>query len=130
MKKIILFSLLILFCLPVITSAQDNKSTKDPVGKWIYEGPAAPEGYTSGKLEFSVADKKYNAIWTFIGNEENKYSSENIKFRNDSLVFNVNVDGEDVAVALKIEENSKMTGKAIYSGGEVPMTLTRELKKE
>jgi len=71
MKKIILFSLLILFCLPVITSAQTNKSTKDPVGKWIYEGPAAPEGYTSGKLEFSVADKKYSAIWTFIGNEEN-----------------------------------------------------------
>lgn len=130
MKKIIVFSLLILFCLPVIISAQDNKSTKDPVGKWLYEGPAAPEGYTSGKLEFSVADKKYNAIWTFTGSEENKYPSDNIKFRNDSLVFNVNVNGEDVAVALKIEENSKMTGKAIYSGGEVPMTLTREMKKE
>jgi hypothetical protein len=130
MKKIISFSLLLLCCLPVITSAQTNKSTKDPVGRWIYEGPSAPEGYTSGKLEFSVTDKKYSAIWTFMGNEENKYSSENIKFRNDSLVFNVYVDGEDVAVALKFDEKSKMTGKAIYSGGEVPMTLTREIKKE
>jgi hypothetical protein len=113
-----------------MTSAQAGKSKKDPVGKWIYEGPTAPEGYTSGKMEFSLTDKKYNAIWTFAGNEENKYPSENIKFSNDSLIFNVMVDGEDVAVALKIEEKSKMTGKAIYSGGEVQMTLTREAKKE
>lgn len=130
MKKIGLYLLLLLFCIPVITAAQDGRSKKDPIGKWIYEGPSAPEGYTYGKMEFSVADKKFNATWTFAGNEENKYSSDNIKFKNDTLSFNVYVDGEDVAVTLKLEDKSKMTGKAIYSGGEVPMTLIREVKKD
>jgi hypothetical protein len=113
-----------------MTSAQTNKVKKEPVGRWNYDGPAAPEGYTWGTLEFSFAEKKYSAAWTFNGNEENIYLSDNIKFRNDTLVFNINVDGEDVAVTLKFDEESKMSGLAVYSGGEVPMTLTREKKKE
>ena len=130
MKKIASFSLLLMFCLSVMVSAQSKKSKKDLPGKWIYEGPMAPQGYTSGKLEFTSVNKKYNVVWTFAGREDSNYSSENINFRNDSIFFNVNVDGEDVAVSLKFQEKSKMTGKAIYSGGEVPLTLTREAKKK
>jgi hypothetical protein len=43
------------------------------------------------------------------------------------VTFVVIVEGNEVAVSLKAENNAKMTGKAIYSEGEIPLTLTKDV---
>jgi hypothetical protein len=127
MKKVILLVLSLVLSLPVVT-AQNNQVKKDPVGKWKFEAPYAPEGYTSGTIEVGLADKKYSVAMYFTSNET-KYSGEMVRYENDTLTFNVLVEGNDVVVTLKLEDLTKMAGKAVYSEGEVPLTLTKVVDK-
>lgn len=128
MKKVILFVLFIVFSLPVVT-AQNNQKKKDPVGKWKFEAPYAPEGYTSGIIEVGFAEKKYSASMMFSGGEY-KLTGEKVKIENDTISFSVFIEGQGVAVKLKMEDSSKMLGKAVYSEGEVPLTLTKYVDVE
>jgi hypothetical protein len=54
-----------------------------------------------------------------------KLPGEQVKAANDSVFFNIYLEGQDIKVMLKLESESKMTGKAVYSEGEVPLTLTK-----
>jgi hypothetical protein len=123
MKKAILSVLLAAFCLPLLT-AQNNQVKKNPVGTWKFEAPYAPEGYTSGKIVIGLAEQKYSAAMTFTGNE-NKLTGEKVKVEKDTVAFSVFIESEDVKVMLKMESETKMSGKAVYSGGEVEITLTK-----
>jgi hypothetical protein len=123
MKKAILSVLLAAFCLPLLT-AQNNQVKKNPVGTWKFEAPYAPEEYTSGKIVIGLAEQKYSAAMTFTGNE-NKLTGEKVKVENDTVAFSVFIESEDVKVMLKMESETKMSGKAVYSGGEVEITLTK-----
>ena len=40
------------------------------------------------------------------------------------------MEGQDIKVMLKIENETKMSGKAVYSEGEVPLTLTKVVTVE
>jgi S-adenosylmethionine:tRNA-ribosyltransferase-isomerase (queuine synthetase) len=128
MKSTVLFILFFIFSLS-LASAQAKKGKKDLVGKWIFEAPLAPEGYTSGIIEVGLAEKKYSTTMMFTGNEE-KLSGDKVKFEKDTLKFNVYIGDENVSVKLKFDDKTKMSGKAVYSEGEVPLTLTRETKKK
>ena len=128
MKKVILFFLFIVFSLPDV-NAQNNQVDKNPVGTWKFEAPYAPEGFTAGTIEVVYADKKYSATMAFTGNE-NKFAGDKIKFENDTLYFNVYIEGQNVAVSMAHVDETKMAGKAVYSEGVVPLSLTREMKKE
>jgi hypothetical protein len=123
MKKAILSVLLAAFCLPLLT-AQNNQVKKNPVGTWKFEAPYAPEGYTSGKIVIGLAEQKYSAAMTFTGNE-NKLTGEKVKVEKDTVAFSVFIESEDVKVMLKMENETKMSGKAVYSAGEVEITLTK-----
>jgi hypothetical protein len=126
MKKLIPFAMLIIFSISV-ASAQTAKVKKDPVGEWKFEAPYAPEEYTSGIVSVSFAEKKYSSTMSFTGSDY-KLPCENVKFENDTLSLVVYVEGENVAITLKMEDNAKMSGKAVYSGGEIPLTLARVIK--
>jgi hypothetical protein len=60
---------------------------------------------------------------------EYKLNGEKVKIENDTISFSVFIEDQDVAVKLKMENSSKMSGKAVYTEGEVPLALTREMKK-
>jgi len=128
MKKPLILTLLIVFSLHVLT-AQGTRIKKDPVGTWKFEAPYAPEEYTSGTITVGIADKKYNASMSFTGNEY-KIPGEKVKFENDTLYFSIYVETENVAVSLKIVDATNMAGKAVYSEGEVPLTLTKVVDKK
>jgi hypothetical protein len=128
MKKVILFFLFVVFSLPDMT-AQNNQVNKNPVGTWKFESPYAPEGFTTGTIEVVYADNKYSATIAFTGNE-NKFAGDKIKFRNDTLFFNVYIESQNVAVSLAFIDETKMAGKAVYSEGVVPFSLSRDMKKE
>ena len=123
MKKTILYVLLIIISLQLLT-AQKNQVKLNPVGSWKFESPYSPEGYTSGTIVIGLAEQKYSSTIYFTGNE-NKIIGEKVRVVNDSILFSVLIQEQDVKVLLKIEDASKMTGKAIYSDGVVPLTLTK-----
>jgi len=124
-----IFSLLILSVLTILTvSAQNQSQKKDPVGQWKFDAPYAPEGYTSGNIAVGLADKKYSASMAFTGIDY-KFIGENIKVVKDSVSFSIYVESESVTVKLKVEDATKMTGTATYSGGVVPLTLLKETRE-
>jgi len=65
----------------------------------------------------------------FAGSEY-KLPGENVKAVNDSILFSIYMEGQDIKVMLKIENETKMSGKAVYSEGEVPLTLTKVVTVE
>jgi hypothetical protein len=124
MKKGFLSLIIISFFL-VNSLAQDTAGQKnDPIGKWKFEAATAPEGYTSGTMVFSVAENKYSAGIMFT-NFEYKFPGEKVKVEGDSVSFIVSLEGQQIDVSLKMENPSKMTGKAVYSEGNVPLVLTK-----
>ena len=123
MKKIIL-SLLFLALSLSFLGAQNIQAKRNPVGSWKFEAPYAPEGYTSGIITVGLEEQKYTASMAFTGSEF-VHTGEQVKAVNDSILFSVNVEGQDVQVMLKIEGETKMDGKAVYSDGEVPLTLAK-----
>jgi hypothetical protein len=116
---------LLLFCfLAVVTAAGQSSNKKDPAGTWKFDAPYAPEGYNSGTILVGKTDNKQTASMSFTGSEY-KFPGENVKTVNDSVMFNIYLEGQDISVKLKLESETKMTGKAVYSEGEVPLTLTK-----
>ncbi len=127
MKTKILTFLVISFLSVLAVSGQNSTKKINPVGSWKFEAPYAPEGYTTGTIVIGFSEKKHTATIAFSGLEE-KLSGGNVKVENDSLIFSVFVEGNDVVVSLKFEDSTKMSGKAVYSGGELPLTLTKNTK--
>jgi len=124
MKKI-LYTLIIISLFTVSAVAQKpNKQNAKSFGTWKFEAPYAPEGYQSGTITVSVEDKKPAATMSFTGNEY-KIPGEKVKTDNDSVNFSIYLEGQDIRVLLKVENETKMSGKAVYSEGEVPLSLTK-----
>jgi hypothetical protein len=124
MRKTFSLCILLLFSAYII-SAQPSADKKNPVGKWKFEAPSAPEGYNSGSISISFAENMYSAMISFTGSD-NALPGDKTKFEKDTVSFNVLVDGNLVSISLKAETDTKMTGKAVYSEGEIPLTLTKE----
>lgn len=123
MKRV---TILMLFMIIGITSisAQNAKPRINPSGTWKFEAPYAPEGYTSGQIVLGKEEKKDIATMSFTGIEE-KLTGEQVKIGNDTITFSIYIQGEDIKVTLKPENENKMSGLAVYSEGEVPLTLTK-----
>jgi len=123
MKKIT-FLVMFLFVVTAITSAQNATAKVDPIGTWKFEAPYAPEGYTTGTIVIAKAEQKHTATMSFAGSDY-KLTGENVRIENDTVSFSVYLEGQDIKVTLKGDSNSKLVGKAVYSEGEVPLTLTK-----
>jgi hypothetical protein len=129
MKSKIL-AILVISMISVITiNGQATAPNKlNPVGQWSYSAPYAPEGYQSGTVEIGLTEGKYTASFSVTGCDY-KMPAEKVKFENDIVSFIVMVEGNQIDITLKMEGDKKMTGKAAYSEGEIPMTLTKVEKK-
>ncbi len=114
--------LVISFISVLAVSAQNGK--KNPLGSWKFAAPYAPEGYSSGAIVIGNAEQKSTATMSFSGSEY-KLPGENVKVNSDSVFFSIFLEGQDIKVSLKIETDTNMSGKAVYSEGEVPLALSR-----
>jgi hypothetical protein len=123
--KIIPFIILLVFSIQNI-DAQSEKEDKNPLGKWKFEAPYAPEGYTKGMIEVSLNENKYTASISFSGLDY-KFPGEKVKVEGENLSFVVYIQDSDVSINLKMDSNTKMAGKAVYSEGEIPLSLTRDM---
>lgn len=129
MKKIFLLILLVTF-FPSVISAQTVKLNHDPVGKWTFDAPYAPYGYNTGTSDISFNDTTYIVSMSFT---EMGYilTGENVKVRNDSLFFDMWVEGTPVNNYLSVGNDTLIKGAAMYFEGTVPFTMKRAaIKKE
>lgn len=122
MKKATIL-LVLLFAIISVSTGQTTKKV-DPVGSWKFDAPYAPEGFTTGTIVISLVEQKHTATMSFTGSEY-KLNGENVKVENDSVSFSIFLEGQDIKVSLKGDVNEKLVGKAVYSEGEVPLTLTK-----
>jgi hypothetical protein len=129
MRKILVTLLIVVAGLSTLT-AQKTSSKFKPEGKWQFEAPSAPEGYTFGSMEVTFADKKYAALMGLPGGGDYKLPGDQVKFENGELTFKLYIEGEEILISLKPEGNDKMTGKAVYSGGDIPLTCNRDKEKK
>ena len=128
MKKGILITVAIIFSISILM-AQNSMVKINPDGAWKFSAPDAPEGYTSGTIVVGFVGKNHTATISFTGNEY-KLPGEKVTTLNDSLLFSVYLEGEYIKVMLKMVSDTNMSGKAIYSEGEVPLTLTKILSSD
>ena len=126
MKKVFILFVLTIACLNM--SAQSSAVKHNPVGKWDFEAPAAPGGYTEGVIEVSNVNNKYSATMSFTGNDF-KFPVDDVKFENDSLKINLNIEGSDVNIKIKFSDKDKMTGVAVTGNGDIALELTRSKSK-
>ena len=129
MKRVLAILFIAFIALPAMINAQQAPSKFKPVGKWLFEAPSAPEGYTFGSMEIAFAENKYSAAMGLPGSDY-KLPAEQVKFENDSLTFKLYIEGEEITISLKPEGADKMTGKASFSGGEIPLTCNRDKEKK
>ena len=112
-----------------VVAVLDNHSKNNPVGTWKFEAPYAPEGYTTGKIIVGFAEQKHTASMSFTGSEY-VLPGEKVIASNDSVLFSIYLEGQDIKVMLKMVSDTNMTGKAVYSEGEVPLALSKVLAVE
>jgi len=123
MKKLVVITVLLSSFIFSI-QAQNQKARYEPAGKWKFEAPYAPEGYTSGIMEFSKAEGKYQGTVSFTGSDY-KIPLDKVIVRNDSILVNLYVEGADVPIKLKMIDQEKITGIALSPDGNIPLTATK-----
>jgi hypothetical protein len=122
------YLIIISFLLLTISSltAQETKNQKhDPIGKWRFEAPYAPEGYNSGTFVIGIKENKHTVEMSLTGTDY-KFIGDSVKTEKDLITFTVSLEGEIITITLKPSEQGKMSGTAAYTEGEVPFTLTRD----
>jgi len=124
-----ILTLLMVSFLSVMAVSGQNSSKNNPVGTWKFEAPYAPEGYTTGKIIVGFAEQKHTASMSFTGSEY-VLPGEKVIASNDSVLFSIYLEGQDIKVMLKMVSDTNMTGKAVYSEGEVPLALSKVLAVE
>ena len=127
MKKAFLLVITILICFTL--SAQKGKTRYNPKGKWKFENSSAPSGYTEGIVEIKHAKKQYSVSFLFTGVNE-IYKAENVKFKNDSLQFSLNVHGMAMDIKSRFEQKDQLAGRTFVMGTSVPFELTRDKSKK
>ena len=122
-KKIVSYLILTLI-LGVFTINVQAADKKNPEGKWKFSVQDAPYGYEKGELEISKKKKEYAGTMMFDGFEY-KLECENVRFEKEELSFTLFVEGEDVLLVLKFSEKDKLSGRAVYSMGELSISAER-----
>ncbi len=125
MKRIIPVILLMMCTVSFLSGQNQTKH----LGKWKFEAPNAPEGYNAGFIEVGTAEKGYTASISF-GEGDYKLPADKVKIENDVLTFIVNVEGNEVTIVLKPENNTLMKGNATYTDGSTPLVLTRSIPEK
>lgn len=100
---------------------EESRIGETYTGEWKFEAPSAPEGSTKGDIQI-MPDA---VIMTF--DDAVRFPSTWVKFRNDSIIYQVDFDATSVVFSVKIIDKNNMSGKAVWSEGESPFILRKNL---
>lgn len=105
--------------------AQASKKTQNELkGNWTYSAPDAPYGYQNGTIEFKNTDGKLSAT---VKINDSSYTIKAFDKKENQYTCSLYVDGNDVDITF-IPATNKITGTAVVSSWEIPITLTPQKK--
>ncbi len=116
--KILLIQLVLLVCFTGANSV-NAQTLNDLCGEWNAEAPEAPPGFNT-----SIMTITQDSVFTTFTGETYPYGSISMSFKNDTLSFEIG--GLNVLCTLKVEEKSRLSGNAVWEGGESKLILTRK----
>ncbi len=121
MKRIVLNLIIIVtisFALSWKVDAQINETF---IGNWSFECLLAPAGFNEGLIEIKI-----DSVFTRYPGSDYRFSSIWVKMENDTLIFNVDINGEMVVCRLLAVEENKLTGTAGTMEDESALILTKK----
>lgn len=121
MKKIVLNLIIIVtisFALSWKLEAQINKTF---LGNWSFECLLAPAGFNEGLIEIQM-----DSVFTRYPGSDYSFSSSWVKMKNDTLIFNVEINGEMVVCRLLAVDENRLKGTAGTMEDESPLILTKK----
>jgi hypothetical protein len=121
MKRIVLnliFIVTVTFAVSVKMEAQINETF---IGKWSFACLLAPAGFNEGIIEIQL-----DSVFTQYSGRDYRFSSIGVKMENDTLIFNVDIDGEMVECRLLAVGENKLTGMACTIEDASPLILTKK----
>ena len=121
MKSKILRLFIVVSVLFIVSLSANGQIKRAHVGNWNFNIPTEVSGFSNGIMDF----KKDSIIITFTG-DTFKYPSTWVKVKKDSVIFEINIQGEDVLCSLKIENRKNIKGNAVWSFGETIVILKKE----
>lgn len=109
------------------SQSETTLSIKDNlIGGWEYTVADAPEGYGSGLLMIIKQDDVYKVqVQTGAG----ALNGTNVIAKGNDITFNLNVEGENVAVSLSTK-GSKLTGTSTSSAGVFNITGVKSISPQ
>jgi hypothetical protein len=121
MKRIVLNLIIIVTVSFTISWRLDAQINETFIGKWSFECLLAPAGFNEGLIEIQM-----DSVFTQYSDRDYRYSSRWVKMENDTLIFNVDINGEMVVCRLLAVEENKLTGTAGNMEDESPLILTKK----
>jgi hypothetical protein len=121
MKRIVLNLIIIVTVSFTISWRLDAQINETFIGKWSFECLLAPAGFNEGLIEIQM-----DSVFTQYSDRDYRYSSSWVKMENDTLIFNVDINGEMVVCRLLAVEENKLTGTAGNMEDESPLILTKK----
>jgi hypothetical protein len=120
MKNIYL-SLFCFFLILTTGSLTANAQIKNYcVGEWNFRCPDISEGFDTGIIKITN-----DSVYTEYPSLKYTFSSNWIKLTNDTLCFNVEINGQSVACTIKFEDKNILSGYLVTNCGTFPLILIK-----
>jgi hypothetical protein len=121
MKRLVL-NLIIIVTISFTFSWKVDAQIKETfLGKWHFECLLIPAGFNEGLIEI-----KMDSVFTQYSGRDYRFSSICVKMENDTLIFNVDINGEIVVCRLLAVSENKLKGIAGTIEDESPLILTKK----
>jgi hypothetical protein len=116
--KILRYILAVILCV-YGTFLVNAQSVDSLIGDWNAEAPEAPAGFNT-----SVMTITQDSVFTIFTGESFPYGSISMNFKNDTLSFEIG--GLNVLCTLRVEDKARLSGNAVWEGGQSKLILTRK----
>lgn len=126
MKKLIVFVLISFFATATF-QATAAPAKKNIIGEWAFKSTHAPYGYDKGTLVINEKEGELSGEIKF--SEGTKVPMKDVKFKEDTLTFTINVEYYNIPIKATIEEG-KLKGVAETPEGNIPFEAARPEKKK
>lgn len=113
-----LFPLILLVCF-IGSNSVAAQTIDELCGLWNAEAPDAPPGFNTSTMEVTP-----DSVFTTFTGESYPYGSISMSFNHDTLTFEIG--GLNVLCTLMVEDKSRLSGNAVWEGGQSKLILIRK----
>jgi hypothetical protein len=113
-----------LFCLFLILMTRTltaNAQIKDScIGEWNFKCPDVSEGFDSGIIKITT-----DSVYTEYPGRRYTFSSKRVDFINNTLCFNVEIDGQQNICKIISKDANIFSGYLVTNSGTFPIVLIK-----